>query len=361
MPVYTDKKTNRLYIEFQYKGHRYKERLPDGTSKTDAAKLEVKIKNDLMFQFHGVPTASTALTFDQFIDRFFGPVADQWRLTNPARYERTVLLVKDIRPMFKGKVMRSIKAADIERVKQSRINLLTMHGTPRKPATVEREMSIISSIFKMAVDNDVIEYNPCSRVKKLAFDNIQDRLLRREDDEKFFAHLPTVWTRDVCRMVLNTGLRQNDLMRLTPFQVDLDNALITLIQGKTKRRVLVPLNDTALEILRRRWSKNLLFASPKTGTEKGSVRHSMVRACIKAGIPVITIRDLRRTFATRGLEDGADFATIADILGHTGLRMLPRYVRSLEMKRKMVNSIKKSPHIPPVAENDNVKVLKRQG
>lgn len=259
--------------------------------------------------------------------------------------------------------MRQIKAADIERLKASRIALTTMHGTPRKPATVEREMSIVSSIFKMAVDNDVIDYNPCSRVKKLSFDNVQDKMLRREDDEKFFNALPTEWSRDVCRMVLNTGLRQNDLMRLTRFQVDLENELITLIQGKTKRRVMVPLNQTAIEILKRRWTKKnaLLFASPATGTEKGSVRHIMIRACVRAEIPVITIRDLRRTFATRGLEDGADFATIADILGHTGLRMLPRYVRSLEMKRKMVNSIRQSPNIPPLTESDVVKPLKRKG
>ena len=360
MPVYTDKKTNRLYIEFQYKGERYKERLPDGTTKEAAKRIEVKVKNDLMFQSHGVETKKQIITFKHFIESTFGPVADKF---DKLRYDRTVLLVKAAYAFFRDKPIRDIKAADIARLKASRIELMTMHDTVRKPATVEREMSIISSIFSMAVDNDVIDYNPCSRVKKLSFDNVQDKMLRREDDAKFFAALPTEWTRDVCRMVLNTGLRQNDLMKLTRFQVDLDNKLVVLIQGKTKRRVMVPLNETALEILKRRWSRktNLLFPSPVTGTEKGSVRHSMIRACVKAEIPPITIRDLRRTFATRGLEDGADFATIADILGHTGLRMLPRYVRSLEMKRKMVNSITESATVPPVTKTDNVKLLKRKG
>jgi len=360
MPIYTDKKTGRLYIEFQYKGHRHKERLPIGTSKDDAKRIEVKLKNDLMFQSHGIETDRQVITFKHFIESTFGPVADSYPKD---RYDRTVLLVKAAYAFFRDKPMRSIKAADIERLKASRINLTTMHGTPRKPATVEREMSIISSIFSMAVKNDVIDYNPCGRVKKLSFDNVQDKMLRREDEEKFFSFINSDWTRDICLMVLNTGLRQNDLMKLTRFQVDLDNELITLIQGKTKRRVLVPLNDTALEILRRRWSKktNLLFPSPATGTDKGSVRHTMVRACVKAEIPKITIRDLRRTFATRGLEDGADFATIADILGHTGLRMLPRYVRSLEMKRKMVKAIGKSPTSPPLPKRDSWKLLKAKG
>ena len=54
MPVHIDKRTGRFFIEFQYKGTRYKERLPEGTRKVDAEKLEIKIKNDLMFQSHGV-------------------------------------------------------------------------------------------------------------------------------------------------------------------------------------------------------------------------------------------------------------------------------------------------------------------
>jgi hypothetical protein len=41
----------------------------------------------------------------------------------------------------------------------------------------------------------------------------------------------------------------------------------------------------------------------------------MLRACARANVPHVTIRDLRRTFATRGLENDNDAATIADALG----------------------------------------------
>lgn len=360
MPVYTDKRTKRFYIEFQYKGVRVKERLPEGIPKKDAEKLEVKIKNDLMFQSHGIETKTSVVTFDSFVRDTFGPVADAFPRD---RYDRTVLLVKAALPFFKGKAMRNIKAADVERFKASRVSLLTMHDTVRKPATVEREMSIISSIFSMAVKNDVIDYNPCSRVKRIAFDNVQDRVLRWEHEDLFFSHIKTEWAADVCKMVLNTGMRQNDLMRLTRFEVRLNENCIRLVQGKTQRRVEIPLNSISREILERRMQikRELLFASPVTKTDGGSVRMTMIRACVKAEIPPLTIRDLRRTFATRVIQAGADAVTVARLLGHSGLQMVSRYVRTAELMQNAVDSLVNPANPLKNAESSKFKLLKVKG
>lgn len=354
MPIYNDKKTGRLYIEFQYKNHRHKERLPIGTSKDDAKRIEVKLKNDLMFQSHGIETDRQVITFKHFIESTFGPVADSYPKD---RYDRTVLLVKAAYAFFRDKPMRSIKAADIERLKASRINLTTMHGTPRKPATVEREMSVISSIFSMAVKNDVIDYNPCGRVRKLAFDNVQNKILKREDEDKFFSHIKTEWARDVCKMALYSGLRQNDIMKMTRFEVSLDDNCIRLVQGKTQRRVEIPLNSITREILERRIRRDLLFASPVTKTSQGSVRMTMLRACDRASIPPITIRDLRRTFATRVIQGGADAVTVARLLGHSGLQMISRYVRTIELMQNAVDSLVQSTNPLNFAKNENSKLL----
>lgn len=356
MPVYTDKKTGKLYIEFQYKGQRVKERLPAGTTKAAASVIETKLRSDLLFHSHGIATQKP-LTFEQFIAEYYSPIADSY---SAEKKERAVQIVKAALPFLKGKALRDIKATDIERFKASRIELLTQHKTIRKPATVEREMSVLSGVFAVAVRNDLIDYNPCSRVPKLSFDNVQDKLLRRSDEEKFFENMTSLWAKDVCRMVLNTGLRQNDLMNLTRFQVDRENKLITLIQGKTKRRVVIALNSVALEIINRRWKQNLLFASPKTGRSDGSVRSIMKRACIKAKIPVLTIRDLRRTFGTRMIENGVDAVTVARSLGHSDLRMIPTYVRSIELMQKGVDLLVQSPQNPPAAKLDNVESIDRK-
>lgn len=47
MPCYVDKKSGRLYIEFQYKRTRYKERLPEGVTREEAERHESSKKRSL--------------------------------------------------------------------------------------------------------------------------------------------------------------------------------------------------------------------------------------------------------------------------------------------------------------------------
>jgi integrase len=351
VPVYLDKKTNRYYIEFRYKKHRHKERLPAGTTKREAERIEVKVKNDLMFQSHGISDQSH-ITIETFVNEVVGPVAENWP---QARWDRLYLLLKDFLPFVKGRPMRSIKAADLERFKQSRINLLTKHKTQRKPATVEREMSIISSLFTIAVKNDIIDYNPCSRIEKLSFDNVQTAILKPEDEAKLFAEIRSEWARDICKVILNTGLRQNDVLGLRKFNVDLEAEEITVLQGKTKRQVTVPMNETVKAIITERWANrgSLLFPSPKTGKQGKSIRKALERACDRAGIARIGSRTSRRTFGTRLHELKFDDSTVAQLLGHGDLRSVHRYKRGTKIKKEAVLSLE-SPTSPRKANEVSV-------
>lgn len=337
MPVQRDKKTKRFYIEFQYKGFRYKERLPKGTTKATAEALEIKAKNDLLMQSHGV-TRPDDITFERFLKEYFGPHID--RHYSKDTLHKAIYICKDALPFFKGKAMRSIKAADVEAFQAYRTKLKTQHKTERKPATVLRELSIISKIFSLAVDNDFCEYNPCSRVKKPSFDNRQDKILQYDDEDKFFTNMHSQWAKDICKFVLNTGLRQNDVMRLTKFEIDRTAKTFSVEQSKTKQRLVGPLNDEAMEIVERNWSNGvLLFPSPASGKTNGSVRHAIQRACARAEIPKLSIRDLRRTFVCRLQDNGTDLATIALLLGHTDTRSVHRYARSFEAMRKASDTL----------------------
>jgi integrase len=224
-----------------------------------------------------------------------------------------------------------------------RANLDTQHKTPRKPATVLRELSIISKVFSLAIKNDFLEYNPCSRVEKPKFDNIQNRILPTKDEARFFANFESDWARDVCLLVLNTGLRQNDVLGLSKFNVDWNQKLIRLTQGKTKRIVEIPMNDTVYNLLKLRWhnGSDLLFPSPKTGQQGLSVKKACLGAANRAKIGHLTIRDLRRTFGTRLDENNYNDSTIAKLLGHGDHRSVHRYKRGKSILREAVNALEK--------------------
>jgi integrase len=356
MPVYLDKKTNRLFIQFQYKGESYKQRFPAKTKRSHAEAIELKWKNDLMFEERGIPTARTAVTFERFIKEYYGPHIDAHYSKDSL--EKAIHICKVALPFFRGKQLRAIKPADIERFKVWRVNLPTIHGKPRRAATVARELAIISKIFSLAVRNDLCDTNPCFKIEKPQIDNIQDRILKREDEKKFFDNMHSEWARDVCTMALYSGLRQNDIMNLTRFECDLAGGWIRLTQGKTKWRVDVAINSVMRPILERRIMKHKtgpLFPSPKDGSVNGSVRHAMTRACDRAEIPQITIRDLRRTFAVRLEENKVDGITIARALGHRDMRSVHRYARSLEMIRQASDSLIQSAASVPA---EQIKIAK---
>src|SRR5687768_17544913 len=148
MPIYTDKKTKNLFIEFQYKGERRKVHLPKGTKPSVAEAIEIRLKNEILEQIHGIRKAPQ-MTFERFLKEYFGPYIEH-RYSSDS-FDKAVVICKAALPFFKGKALRSIKPADVERFQQARTNLPTMYDKQRKPATVARELSIISKVFSLAV------------------------------------------------------------------------------------------------------------------------------------------------------------------------------------------------------------------
>lgn len=340
MPVYLDKKTKRLFIQFKLNGQPYKERLPDGVTRKQAETIEVRVKSQMLFEQHGIETHSKNEKFERFVQDVYLPALDGQQSKDS--FEKAIHICKAAMPYFKGKRMRDIKPHDIDRFKRSRMELKTLHGTTRKPATIHRELSIISKIFSLAVRNDICPSNPVSKIDKPVFDNIQDAILKPEDEARFLEALPSEWVRDICSMVLHTGLRFNDVMSLTRFQCDLENSWIRLTQGKTKRIIDIRITSAIRPLLVKRIDKykdGPLFPSPRSkGEGQGSVRHTMLRTCKKLEIAPLTIRDLRRTFGTR-IQPLTDTVTAARMMGHSDLRSIHRYQRSLEKIAEVADSM----------------------
>lgn len=163
-----------------------------------------------------------------------------------------MLVCKFALEFFKGKNLRDIKPFDIETFKVKRMNTPTQHDTPRKPATAVRELSVISKVFSLALNNDYVDYNPCQRVEKPKFHNVGRRKLKNGEDEKFFAAFESEWAYDICRLIVNTGLRQCDATGLLWSEINWDEQEIRLIQDKTGQEVTIPMNETVKEILQKR-------------------------------------------------------------------------------------------------------------
>src|SRR5215216_1491587 len=124
-------------------------------------------------------------------------------------------------------------------------------------------------------------------------------------------------------------------------------SIVTARHTKNGRPRDIPMNDDVRQALadlcKDKRPDDYVFVSEKTGSCVREVKKGFHTACRIAGIEGLIWKDLRATFGTRLAEAGCDAFTIAQLLGHSDVRVTMRYVRSVEdTKRAAVQAIKLS-------------------
>jgi integrase len=199
-----------------------------------------------------------------------------------------------------------------------------------KPASVNKNVSIIKAMIRKAVDWRMVEEETLERirtVKHLQENNARLRYLSKEECVALVdvceAHLkPIVIT------ALNTGMRRGEILSLKWDNVDLKHGFINLTLTKNGESRQVPINGTlgaTLQGLERRLDIPYVFFDANTGKPYASVKRSFNTACRRAGILDFHFHGLRHTFASHLVMAGVDLTTVSRLLGHKTLTMTLRY------------------------------------
>jgi integrase len=171
---------------------------------------------------------------------------------------------------------------------------------------------VLARILSWAEERGLITTNPLIKSGKLYRASRADKIWTA-DDEATFNRNASPALRLALLLVLWTGQRQGDLLRLTWPQYDGER--IRLMQGKTGTRVTIPagapLRD-GLDAVRQKAGPILTTFAGTAWTSDG-FRTSWHKACRKAGIIGITFHDLRGTAVTRLAIAGATEAEISCI------------------------------------------------
>jgi integrase len=130
---------------------------------------------------------------------------------------------------------------------------------------------------------------------------------------------------------MNSGLRQGEQFGLRWQYVDLTNRVLTVPHSKHGGARHVPLNDTAVAILRAlpsRFQSRWVFPSAPGNTPLNATnfRDRVFNPAVRrAGIEDFRWHDLRHTFASRLAMAFVDLNTIRELMGHKTLTMTLRY------------------------------------
>jgi integrase len=202
--------------------------------------------------------------------------------------------------------------------------------------TITRELSAFRAMCRWAAEGVFPGFDtrhPFAQLnrrdRKLLF--VKDREVAREFTAEEFARLLACspgYLRDFILLAAHTGLRHTELTGLDWKEVSLPWRTITLPASRTKSKKsrAVPLDDTALA---------LLTALPhRTGPVLRGAKGEPVRwftcawkrTCRRAGIEGARIHDLRHLFAGNAAMSGMDPKTLQEVLGHSDLSLLQRYV-----------------------------------
>lgn len=219
---------------------------------------------------------------------------------------------------------------------------------------VNYRITLLRSVLKSAVMDDIILKNPCDGIKPLkrteqpASETIH-RAMTQEEQSIFFRAAARSWYYELFLFLIQTGLRNGEACALKWSDIDYGKSVIhvrrTLIHTKkgfemgrdAKSRAGmrdIPITEDIRETLRRQREKvqavfggrlslnGFIFLNMQGGMiYPGSVYTSMKNICSRVGLERLGVHAFRDTFATRCIEQGMNPQTLKTILGHSSLAM----------------------------------------
>ena len=250
--------------------------------------------------------------------------------------KRYVTSSKPLLAHFQKTPLDRISAQDVEAYKARRAAAKGIRtGRKLRPATVNRELACLRAMFNHAIKAHPDLRNPVSRVKFLAEDNQKERTLTFAEQRLYLA-CATDTLADVAGIILETGMRPEEVYTLTAEQIDLDKGYLRVIKSKTKAgKRRVELTAECKRILAGRLEDHpsgwLFPCETDADRPIPKVNNAHDRAVRDSGVAHFVLYDLRHTWATRAAESGIDLVTLAAMMGHSRIQMVMRYAHPTQI------------------------------
>ncbi|HSE58524.1 MAG TPA: site-specific integrase [Nitrospiraceae bacterium] len=199
------------------------------------------------------------------------------------------------------------------------------------PKTINSELTLLSHAFELAMKEwEWANHNPVKKVSREKVHNLIERWLTPEEEKRLLEASPT-WLREIILFAIHTGLRQSEILNLQWDRVDLFRRTITLLEQKNRCKDTLPVNATALEILKARArvrSASTEYVFHNEAHHRRDARdllRAFYPAMKKAKIERFRFHDLRHTFATRLVQAGVDLYTVQKLGRWKTISMVMRY------------------------------------
>lgn len=196
---------------------------------------------------------------------------------------------------------------------------------------------VVRTFFAYCVRDELLRESPFAKIK---MPKVAEDLPVVLTDDEIRTVLQTVELQRnlmIVHFILDSGVRAAELLALNIGDVDMQTGMVTVRLGKGQKSRLTSIGATTRKGIRRYFltrrrtgPDDPLLVSEGGGNNRLAYQGLMSAFRImqqESGVEKLTAHTLRRTMATKSLENGLDAYIVARLLGHADMQMLNRYVR----------------------------------
>ena len=307
MSVYKDEKTNTWkvyyrYTDWQGKVHQTTKRGFSTKREALAWEREQKIKVE----------ADLDMSFESFVDIYTVDMKN--RIKENTWHTKEHIMRTKILPYFGQRKISDIQPKDIIAWQNEMIKSTNKQGKPYSPVYLKTLHNQLSAIFNHAVRFYSLQNNPAAKVGNMGKAKGREMLFwTQEEYQKFsFAIMDKPISFYVFEMLYWTGIREGELLALTPADFDFERGTVTINKSyqrigrrdvitdpktaKSNRTIKMPqfLIDEMQEYLKQLYGvgkNDRIFEITKS-----YLHREMSRGADEAGVKRIRIHDLRHPY-----------------------------------------------------------------
>lgn len=245
--------------------------------------------------------------------------------------------------------IKDVKAGDVQQVQKA------LRDGGMSTQTVNDSIAHLSHVFKRAVLERIIDWNPCSAVDKLQrvepkAKDTNHRALTEKETKAFFEAMKGSYYENICKMMIQTGMRVGEIGALMMSDFDMKENVIHVTKTVARREDgsyyvsptpktdsgnrNIPLTATTRKIFKDQLKLNesrygnIDLAEPLFRSSEGellrgySLNREIDRKCKPLGIEHFSSHSFRATFATRFIEQRPqDYKVLSEVLGHSDIKI----------------------------------------
>lgn len=334
--VVTGSGRRTFYFRYWLNGRQERERLGEFPAMTPQAAL------DRVGEIARVIATGQSPADKRRKDRASSTLREFWHdrflphLAHAGRRPRTIGQYRDtwknhIGPALGHKKLNQIKRRDV----------LEMHeeSGARAPRAANLALAVLRSALNYAVDREILEANPCDRIRKHP-ERPKERHLSPAEIARLYQVLASEPDRDlhdVIKLALLTGARRGNLLSMRWQDINLPARLWTVPQAQTKtgKTYVISLTPEAAAILQRRAEEAEdgavhVFPGRVVGQPISNIKRGWTRVRAAAGLEDVRFHDLRHTLASLMINAGASLPVVGKQLGHANNTTTSRYAHLVQ-------------------------------